>query len=80
LGRGLTLDDPSHGFQLIRVTEELVILPVIEEEIRALSSFWFLVGCREGPVMGVSSRGRFPKLLIPWDELISVYSLDDCGG
>jgi hypothetical protein len=30
--------------------------------------------------MGVSSRGRFPKLLVPQDELISAYSLDDCGG
>jgi hypothetical protein len=30
--------------------------------------------------MGVSSRGHFPKLLVPRDKLISAYSLDDCGG
>jgi hypothetical protein len=30
--------------------------------------------------MGVSSQGHFPKLLVPRDELISAYSLDDCGG
>jgi hypothetical protein len=30
--------------------------------------------------MGVSSQGHFPKLFIPQDELISAYSLDDCGG
>jgi hypothetical protein len=52
LVRGLTLDCPSHGLWLIGVTEELVILPVIEEEIGALSWFWFLVGALGGPSDG----------------------------
>jgi hypothetical protein len=52
LGRGLTLDDPSHGFWLIRVTEKLIILPIVEEEIEALSLFWFLIGALGGPSDG----------------------------
>jgi hypothetical protein len=52
LGRGLTLNCPSHGLWLIGVAEELVVLPIIEEEIGALSSFWFLVGVLGGPSNG----------------------------
>jgi hypothetical protein len=51
----LSLDCLSHGLWLIRVTEELIILPVIEEEIGALSLFWFLIGALGGPSDGVSS-------------------------
>jgi hypothetical protein len=52
LGRGLTLDDPSHVLWLIRVTEEFIILPVVEEEIGVTSSFWFLLGAPGGPSDG----------------------------
>jgi hypothetical protein len=55
LGRGLTLDYPSHGLWLIGVTEELLVLPVVEVEIGAISStpFWLLTGVLGGP----SNRG-----------------------
>jgi hypothetical protein len=52
LGRGLTLNYPSHVLWLIRVTEELIILPIIEEEIGVISSFWFLLGALGGPSDG----------------------------
>jgi hypothetical protein len=52
LGGGLTLDYPSHVLWLIRVAEELIVLPVIEEEIGVISSFWFLLGALGGPSDG----------------------------
>jgi hypothetical protein len=52
LGRGLTLDDPSHVLWLIGVTEEVDVLPIIEKEIRVISSFQFLLGAPGGPSDG----------------------------
>jgi hypothetical protein len=48
----LSLDCLSHGLWLIRVAEELIVLPIVEEEIGALSSFWFLVGVGGRPSNG----------------------------
>jgi hypothetical protein len=52
LGGGLTLDNPSHVLWLIGVTEEVVVLPVVEEEIWVISPFRFLLGVLGGPSNG----------------------------
>jgi hypothetical protein len=52
LGGGLTLDDPSHVLWLIGVAEEVIVLPVIEEEIQLVSSFRFLLEAPGGPSDG----------------------------
>jgi hypothetical protein len=52
LGGGLTLNDLSHVLWLIGVAEELVVLPVVEEEIGVISPFWFLLGVPGGPSDG----------------------------
>jgi hypothetical protein len=80
LGGGLSLNCPSHGFWLVGVTEELIVLPIVEEEIGTLSSFWFLIGVPGWPSDGGFITRVLPKLLGPRDELTSAYSRDDCGG
>jgi hypothetical protein len=51
VGRGLTLDYPSHGLWLVGVTEELLVLPIIEVEIGVISSTqsWLLTGALGEP-------------------------------
>jgi hypothetical protein len=52
LGGSLTLDDPSHVLWLIEVAEEVIVLPIVEEEIQLISSFRLLLWAPGGPSNG----------------------------
>jgi hypothetical protein len=67
LGGGLTLNYPSHGLWLIGVTEELIVLPIIEVEIGAISltPFWLLMGALGGPSDGGLITGALPQAACP---------------
>jgi hypothetical protein len=62
LGRGLTLDYLSHGLWLVRVTEELFVLPIIKIEIELISStpLGLLMRALGGPGNGGLIVGVFP--------------------
>jgi hypothetical protein len=67
LGRGLTLDYLSHVLWLVGVAEELIVLPIIEVEIEAISLtlFWLLMGALGEPGDRGLIVGALPQAACP---------------